>query len=213
MTEKEYNSLISRIEDKIQEDKYFKSTIYNLYLDTDNYDLIIKSIEKPLYKEKIRIRSYKIPNLEDKVFFEKKGKYKGVVFKRRIELTLKELYNYLETKELPIKNNQIMDELDYTVRTNSLKPKMFIAYDRLSYALKEDNNFRITFDYNLRSRTDELRLELGGSGVIFDDNYIMEIKSIGSIPNWFTDILSELKIYPKSFSKYGAIYKKEVAYV
>lgn len=136
-----------------------------------------------------------------------------MVFKRRIELPLKVLYNYLETKQLPIKDNQIMEELDYTIKVNKLKPKIFIAYDRLSYCLKEDKNFRITFDYNLRSRQDDLRLEYGDSGNLYDDNYIMEIKTTDSLPLWFADILSELKIYPKSFSKYGAIYKKEVHYV
>ena len=39
-------------------DKYGRTTIRNIYFDTDSYRLIRRSIEKPAYKEKIRIRSY-----------------------------------------------------------------------------------------------------------------------------------------------------------
>ena len=40
-------------------DKYGRTTIRNIYYDTDTYLLIRRSIEKPAYKEKLRIRSYR----------------------------------------------------------------------------------------------------------------------------------------------------------
>ena len=49
--------------------------IYNIYYDTDNSDVIRHSISKPYYKEKLRLRSYYIPNnSNDKVFLELKRK-------------------------------------------------------------------------------------------------------------------------------------------
>lgn len=210
LTLEEYEKLFEKINKRIARDKYFKSTICNLYLDTENSDLIIKSIDKPMYKEKIRVRSYDVPSKDDTIFLELKGKYDGVVFKRRIKLRLDEFYNYIETGEKPILDNQIMDEIDYVVKRYNLKPKMFLAYDRYSYYDIDDKNFRITFDTNLRSREDNLFLENGDAGKLYskDKFYIMELKSLKSLPLWFVDILSDLKIYPRSFSKYGNIYKK-----
>ena len=103
-----------------------------------------------------------------------------------------------------------MREIDYFIKYYKLVPKIFIAYDRLSYKAKEED-LRITFDFNLRSRRNNLKLEDGDKAdKFFDEDYIiMEIKTLGSLPLWFTHILSELKIYPSSFSKYGNIYKKE----
>lgn len=210
LTEDKYKKLITEINKKIEKDKYFKSTICNLYLDSENNDLISTSIDKPLFKEKVRLRSYRVPSKNDKVFLELKGKYNGIVFKRRVEITLTDFYKYIETGIKPIKNNQIMDEIDYIIKKHNLKPKLFLAYDRLSYYDKSDANFRITFDTNLRSRKDNLYLEYGDAGRLYEKEkfYIMELKSLKALPLWFVEILSKLNIYPTSFSKYGNIYKK-----
>ena len=211
LTEDEYKKLFNKIRENVEKDKYYQSTICNLYFDNESNDLIVKSLEKPIYKEKVRVRSYNIPEINDTVFLELKGKYDGVVFKRRVEVELSELYKYIETGELPnVSNKQIMKEIDYIIKRYDLKPKIYLAYDRLSFYDKNDINFRITFDSNLRSRNDNLKLEMGDGGKLYNGNkfYIMELKSLGSIPLWFIKILSELKIYPKSFSKYGNIYCK-----
>lgn len=210
LNEEQLNNLFNKINNYLEKDKYYKSTIENLYFDTLNNDLIIKSIEKPLFKEKVRLRSYNTPTNDDYVFLEIKNKYKGVVGKRRIKLTLKEYYNFINNN-IYDKKNQIAKEIDYHIKHYNLYPKIFIAYDRLSFKAKEDNNLRITIDSNLRYRYNNLELEKGSDGKKYFDNphYIMEIKTLGSLPLWLTRILSELKIYPKSFSKYGNIYKKE----
>lgn len=68
INEEKKKLLFEKIKDKIEQDKYYPSTICNIYFDNDNNDLIIKSLEKPVFKEKIRLRSYKMPNMEDNVF-------------------------------------------------------------------------------------------------------------------------------------------------
>lgn len=210
LNEEEKNNLFNIINNYLEKDTYYQSTIENIYFDTKNNDLIIKSIEKPLFKEKVRLRSYNIPNNNDYVFLEIKNKYKGVVGKRRIKITLEDYYKFINNSEFD-KNNQIAKEIDYHIKYYNLYPKIFIAYDRLSFKGKKDNNLRITLDSNLRYRYKNLKLEQGSDGKKYFDNphYIMEIKTLGSLPLWLTNILSELKIYPKSFSKYGNIYKKE----
>lgn len=93
-----------------------------------------------------------------------------------------------------------------------LKPKLFLAYDRNSYYAKEDSNLRITFDQNIRSREEDLRLELGDSGKLYFNKpmYIMEIKTLGSYPMWLVHALNDNYIYPASFSKYGSIYERSI---
>ena len=126
-------------------------------------------------------------------------------------MSLSEYYDLVNNNKFDA-DNQILKELYYHLKIYDLKPKIFIAYDRICYRSKEDKHLRITFDYNLRSRRNNLKLELGSDGDKFfdkDEKYIMEIKTLNSLPLWLVSILSELKIYPKSFSKYGNIYKKE----
>lgn len=210
LTKNQKQLLLEKISPYLKKDEFYESTICNVYFDNQNNDLIINSLEKPIFKEKLRLRSYQVPDLTDEVFLEIKEKYKGVVGKRRIKMTLKEFYNYYEKQEYD-KNNQIMKEIDYYFRYYELKPAIYIAYDRKSYRGKEDKNLRITIDSNLRSRYEDLKLELGDAGKKYfkEEFYIMEIKTLGAMPLWLVRSLSELKIYPTSFSKYGKIYEKE----
>ena len=197
--------LLNRIANYIEEDEYFKSEISNIYFDNENHELLIESLEKPVFKIKVRLRKY---NGCNDVFLEIKDKINGIVGKRRIKLTLDEFYDYINNHK--IKNNQIMKELDYYFKLFNLKPSIFVAYDRLSYKEKNNKNLRITIDANLRSRYNDLKLESGSYGDKYFDNdtYIMEIKVLDSMPLWLVKNLSKLKIYPISFSKVGSIYSK-----
>lgn len=215
-TEKKYvitvsqkNELLSFISDKIKSDEYGKSNVNSIYYDTDDYRLIRNSIEKPVYKEKLRLRSYSVPKGDSTVFLELKKKYKGVVYKRRKTLKYDDAQKYLKSHILP-DNSQIMREIDWTMNFyKTLKPKMFIGYDRLAYVGIENENLRITFDFNLRFRTDNLSLDSGNYGEsIIGNNYcIMEIKALNAMPLWLCLALDKLKIYPSSFSKYGTAYQ------
>ena len=196
------------ISENIEKDEYYQSTINNIYFDNDNNDLIVNSLEKPIFKAKVRLRSYNTPTINDYVFLEIKDKYKKIVGKRRIKMTLKEFYDYIDKGIY--KDNQIMRELDYYFKLFNLKPYIFLAYDRECYHENNNKDLRITIDSNLRSRKDNLNLELGSFGDKYfdEDKYIMEIKALDAMPIWLSRGLSELEIYPTSFSKVGSIYKK-----
>lgn len=211
LTKEQYISLFDNIKEKIEKDEYFDTTICNIYFDSDSDELINNSIQKPTYKHKVRLRSYGVPKLSDDVFLEIKFKFKKVVGKRRIKLKLRKFKKYLKNKTFD-HNDQIMKEIDYLFKIYKLKPSYFIAYDRLSYHECGNKNLRITIDSNLRSRRYKLSLELGDEGNLYFDEevYIMEIKTLGAMPLWLVRSLSELRIYPISFSKYGSIYKKDM---
>jgi SPX domain protein involved in polyphosphate accumulation len=209
LNKNEYEKMIKELNKYTIHDKYYESSICSVYFDDDNYDLIINSIDSPLYKEKVRLRSYGVIDDNGKVFLELKKKYKGVTYKKRVTMTLNEFWNYYEKSIIPKScDNLSMKEIDYCFNKYRLKPKMFISYDRYSYLDKENNNIRITFDYNIKYRDKHLNLDSNKylEDIIEDDIYIMEIKTRDSIPIWFTKILSNLKLYPSGYSKYKEAY-------
>lgn len=210
MTKEQKEEFLTKISDHLKKDKFFVSEIHNIYFDTEQNNLIIHSLDKPVFKDKFRVRSYGIPTLDDEVFLEMKTKYKGVVGKRRIKITLKEFYDYLNHQKVNIPT-QIFQEIDYYFHYYQLKPAIYIAYDRCSYKGNDDKNLRITFDTNLRSRRNHLKFQENAKMKQYfeEDYYIMEIKTVGSMPLWLVRTLSEMNIMPTSFSKYGKIYEKE----
>lgn len=208
-----YKMLREKLEDHMMVDEYGLSTICNIYYDTENYELIRRSIEKPAYKEKLRLRSYGVPTEDTKTFVEIKKKWDGVVYKRRVEMPMAESRAYLNEGMEPRKDGQIKREIDYFLDFYKPVPKMYIAYDRIAMYGKEDPSLRITLDFRIRYRLDDLDLTKGDHGtlVLNEDDVLMEIKVGGAYPLWLVDILSELEIYQVSFSKYGTAYKKELA--
>lgn len=211
LNQRQYDELIKKMEPYMQQDQYGLHTICNLYYDTEHYDLISHSIEKPVYKEKMRLRSYGVPGKEDRVFLEIKKKYAGTVYKRRIGLKLQEAYRCLDEGRCS-GGGQINREIDYFIHFYHPVPKQYIAYDRIALFGKEDSEIRITFDRNIRSRSCDLALEEGdyGEQILPAGNYLMEIKVPAAMPLWLVHFLEELKIYPCSFSKYGEVYKNIV---
>lgn len=213
LTPGQYGDFRQMIADRIEQDQYGLHTICSIYFDSSDDHIIRTSLNKPVYKEKLRLRSYGVPKDGDsQVFLELKKKYKGIVYKRRIPLTLEAAENYIY-RDIPPEQSQIFREIDYFRRLYNVYPKIFIGYDRIVMYGIEDNALRLTFDFNIRCRRDNLKLTDGDSGnFIIPEGYaLMEIKIAGAIPLWLSDILTELKIYPVSFSKYGEFYKKELA--
>lgn len=191
----------------ITEDKYFHSTICSIYYDTPSRLLVRNSIEKPIYKEKLRLRSYGVPSADDKVFVELKKKYCGVVYKRRTAMTISEAELFLSKKLLP--KTQIERELMWVLNYyKSIEPAMFVSYERDSYCGIQDKSLRITFDSKPLVREEKLRLTDGiwGEKILDDGLYIMEVKTPSAIPLWLADGLDRLRIFPRSFSKYGTGY-------
>lgn len=201
--------LLDGIENFLTPDVHGKSTICSLYLDTPDFLLIRNSIDAKAYKEKIRLRSYGTPQPDSKVFLELKKKYKGVVYKRRIAMTLKDAENYLDNGEKPVES-QIMSEIDYAMKFyNNPSPAMMIVYEREAFYVKELPNVRLTFDSAIRYRRTSLHLSEGDAGekIISDNEFLMEIKTDGAMPLWLSHALNKCGILPVSFSKYGTAYR------
>lgn len=216
ITDETYQKLRERLEEYMEADEHSRNgefyTICNIYYDTPNNDLIRRSIEKPMYKEKLRLRSYGVVEPDKKVFLEIKKKYEGLVNKRRTKLTLAEAYEFIETKQMPkfqpYMNEQVLKELQYTLNRMEIVPALFLSYDRVAMFGKDNKDFRMTFDRNITTRRYDLGLHYGiyGEKLLKEDEWIMEIKIDKAMPLWMTKILSELKIYPASYSKYGTEY-------
>lgn len=221
LTDSDKDALLSIIGEHMDSDPFNKDgkmyKICNLYLDTPSDELIRKSLEKPEFKEKIRLRSYGTVSLTDKVFLESKKKFAGVVNKRRTNFLLGEAYEYFESKKIPENpgakmNKQVMKEIDYIMHFYDLKPKVFISYDRWAFFEKNNSDFRLTIDTNIETRRTDLRLDSPayGTQLLQPGQWLMEAKAFKAFPLWFVHFLSERKLFKTSFSKYGTEYKMEL---
>lgn len=204
----QYEQLLSIINDRLIPDKHGKSTLCSLYLDTLDYLLIRNSIDAVSYKEKLRLRSYGVPDDDKKIFFEIKKKYKGVVHKRRVSMTKRDAFEYIQTQEMPF-DSQIMREIDYLMRFyRHPEPNVCILCEREAYFWQENLDIRLTFDKDIRYRRGFPNEENVSDGVriIDEGEFILEIKTLGAMPIELARALSECKIYPRSFSKYAHAY-------
>ena len=191
---------------------YLETGAAQKYYDTPDSLLIRRSLDKPLYKEKLRLRSYGIPSMDTTVYLEIKKKYEGIVNKRRIALPLREAYAYLERGIRPERDSQILREMDAFLARYPLERGLYLAYDRIALFGTEDPEFRVTFDTRIRSRRSDIGLEAGDRGTLLlpEDMVLMESKFLGAAPLWFVELLADLRIYPASFSKYGSVYQREM---
>lgn len=205
--------LLSAMDGRMSIDKYGRTTIRNIYFDTDTYQLVRRSIEKPIYKEKLRIRSYSSVTPEDKVFVELKKKYNDVVYKRRISVAEHAAMDWICGRAPSPKNTQISAEIDYFLRFYAtVQPRVYLSYEREAYYCLDGTDFRVTFDDNILARRTELSLcsEPYGERLIENGLVLMELKCSGGIPLWMARALSEERIYKTSFSKYGTAYQKYI---
>jgi len=208
LTRQQAASLKRVMEDYMASDDYGLTNIRNLYYDTDNYRLIRNSIEKPVYKEKLRLRSYGDPK-NGEVFVELKKKYQSVVYKRRLAMPETQALAWLESGQCP-QDHQIGREINaFLAFYGTLAPRVFLSYDREAFFCKDGSDLRITFDDNIRCRQENLHLhENSGVPVLDPALVLMEIKTGGGIPLWLTHALSVGRIYKTSFSKYGTAYQR-----
>lgn len=211
LTHAQYQAMRLGMAPYMEPDAYPRYSISNIYYDTEHYDLIRASLEKPVYKEKLRLRSYGVPGDLDPAFVEIKKKYDGVVYKRRITMQMRDAEPYLGGARIG-DGSQISREIDWFLQFYRPEPKVFLAYDREAYAAADGGELRITFDTAIRVRSNDLDLRSGDYGVpLLESNQIlMEIKIPGTAPMWLARLLSENHIFPTSFSKYGTYYKEFV---
>lgn len=230
----QYRSLLEALDSRMALDAFGRTCILSRYLDTPDRALIERSLDKPLYKEKLRLRAYGDPRADDRVFVELKKKYKGLVYKRRVGCSLAAARAYLNgvpyeeaCARFPLpdpvmaaesrspRSVQIAREIDaFIARHESLRPSMLIACERLSYAACEEradvpDDLRITFDEGIVYR-DLFASDASAAParpLLPSGHVVMEIKSSGPFPLWLVRALDACEAYPSSFSKYGAAYR------
>ena len=210
LTKAQKETVLAAMEPHMKLDKYGRTIIRNLYYDTDSYLLIRRSIEKPAYKEKLRLRSYKKAGFDDTVFAELKKKYNDVVYKRRIALPNREAMAWLSGGKHCDQYTQIAQEIDYVMWLyGNMRPAVFLSYEREAYYANDGSDFRVTFDDTILCRQEDLSLdsEVYGTPILPEGKVLMEIKCSGGIPLWMTQVLSRERIYKTSFSKYGTAYQ------
>ncbi len=204
----QFEQFLEKCESKITEDEYKEFTVNNIYYDNEENLLLRRSIAKPYYKEKLRLRGYN--DFENnQLFLEIKKKCDKVVYKRRSNISFEEVDDSLDMRNV---DTQIKKEIDFFIKRYNPIPKYYIGYRRTAFKAKENHSLRITFDKDITYRLDDLDLRSGfyGKKLLDKNQVIMEIKTNGSMPLWLVKVLNELKIYPTSYSKVGNIYKKEL---
>ena len=221
LTQAQVDTLIPKLLEYMNLDDHCQNgkdySIYNLYYDTRDHNLIRHSLSKPYYKEKLRLRSYNVPTSpDDKVFLELKKKIGGIVNKRRAVLTLKDADDFIKLGKRPVTTNimtqQVVNEIVYFLSYNDVAPAVYISYQRLAFSGKEDKEFRVTFDYDIKTRRTDLSLEKASYGdpLLKKGKYLMEVKFSSAVPIWLSKTLSDLLIYRTGFSKYGSEYENNL---
>lgn len=228
LTSRQKEQIIKAAAGRMVPDPYGRSTIRNIYFDTDTYRLIRRSIEGTAYKEKLRIRSYRPARAGDTVFIELKKKYDSVVYKRRLAIPLEAaIAGLTDSKPLPDsrpadnaepdsarRSKQIANEINYfKAYYQTLRPRVFLSYEREAFYDPDDHNIRLTFDENILARQSDLTLsaDSGGKPLLDPNQILMEIKVAGGMPLWITHLLASMKLYKTSYSKYGTVYQRCIA--
>ena len=232
ITDAQCKALKDELSSRMRLDDYGVTRIDSLYLDTPDRSLICRSLEKPLYKEKIRIRSYDAFSQAQAVFVEIKKKLDGIVYKRRVRMSAEGARAYVAglpyeqaQERYPVEGMvdalapgkvQIAREIDaFMRRYDDLAPSMLISCMREAWCPLDigisDGVDRITFDedityVDLFEDASVQRRRVAGAGLV-----VMEIKCAGAYPLWLCELLSAHGAYPRSFSKYGNAYKRVLA--
>ncbi|WP_125116530.1 polyphosphate polymerase domain-containing protein [Agathobaculum sp. Marseille-P7918] len=210
LTAQQKQALLRAMQEHMQLDRFGRSTIRNIYYDTDTFRLIRRSLEKPTYKEKLRIRSYRQARPGDPVFVELKKKFQSVVYKRRLVLPEAQAMDSFRTgSALPVQS-QIANEIEYfRAYYRTLRPAVFLSYEREAFYALDGSDFRVTFDENIlyRCRDFSLGSPVYGTSLLACGQTLMEIKTSGGMPLWMTHTLTEHGVFHTSFSKYGAAYQ------
>ena len=215
--------ILEAMEPYMEMDRFGRSTVRNIYFDTDDFVLARHSIAKPDFKEKLRVRCYAEADADSTVFVELKRKFDGVVYKRRVGLREADAMRWMAgsndpavMSSLAAGSPQVTSEIEYFRGLYSgLKPVLYLSYDREAYRMKDGAHaadggaeFRVTFDCNIRCRETglTLRSEAYGTEMLEEGMFLMELKCPGAIPLWMTEVLSKEHLYKTSFSKYGTAY-------
>jgi hypothetical protein len=220
--------LFSLLGDALRMDERGRTRISNLYLDTPDHLLIRRSVEKPDFKEKLRVRTYGTVCDEDhSAFLEIKRKCLGTVYKRRVRMTLREARGLVEAGAIPRSpyqgdaarvalNRQIMRELQWALtHYGALAPTLAVGYERCAYTYRaDDGSLRLTLDRDLRwceAAWERDGYDGRGCQLLSSGACLMELKASAPLPPSLTHALDQLELYPRSFSKVGRSYEALMA--
>ncbi len=208
LTGEQYEALRRGMAPYVRPDVYSHYTICSIYCDTPDFAIVRNSLDKPVYKEKLRLRSYGVPGSRDTAFVELKKKFDGVVYKRRVTVNAAQAAECVCTGRLR-RDDQISREINWFLHSRQPRPAAYIGYDREAWSGIGYPELRITFDTNLRARNWDLDLRAGDFGelILPWEIILMELKFTGGAPMWLARLLSENRVRPASFSKYGTYYK------
>lgn len=204
--------LKDRLRGHMEVDEYGLTTIASLYYDTPDYRLVRASLEKPEFKEKIRLRSYGSASAFSPVYLELKRKAYGIVYKRRVQSTIPKVARFFAGEGESLSGGQINKEITYFRNFyGELVPACLIIYDRVAY-FEPGGDLRMTIDYNPRYRMEDLNLttSMDGTSLLPEGYAILEVKVQDAFPLWLSEILTTGKIYQSSLSKYGEAYKQQI---
>lgn len=119
-----------------------------------------------------------------------------------------------------MEQSQIAQEINWLfLKHTDLLPKVLISYDRLSLYLEDDEDFRVTFDQNIRYQVNHVALAANRGELVAPElDVLMEVKAMGAYPLWFVELLTKHHVQKGSFSKYAQTYqrylfKEELFYV
>ncbi len=213
LTISEYRSLLNIMKNYMIMDEYGRHKISNIYFDTDDYRIIRHSIEKPKYKEKLRLRVYGEPNEDSIAFIELKKKFNGVVYKRRVASSKNDALSYFNDEHPNDNGCQIRKEVNYFRKCyKGIIPKVYLSYEREAFSCKDDEHFRMTFDFKIKMRDNDISFYDSDSDnkVLGDDYVLLEVKTVTGLPFWLLDFLNKNNIFSTSFSKYGTAYKNYI---
>jgi hypothetical protein len=205
----QYQEMIDVLNDYACTDKYGLSTIYSIYYDNDEFGITRNSLKKSAYKEKLRLRSYGIPQPGDTVYLELKKKFKDITYKQRIPVPFTGVETCLNFRPDNYPHDYIRNEIEWVLNYYKPFPQFTVCYNRRAFRGLKDKTLRITFDANIRWRASGLDFSRGfyGSPLLGENEYLMEVKVENSMPLYLTACLAGLKIYPFSFSKFRSAYE------
>jgi len=208
-TDAQTEGFLNAVADRVRPDVYSSSDVNNIYYDTPDRLLIRRSLDKPTYKEKLRLRCYGQPDDQTQAFIELKKKFQRVVYKRRLSMPYEDAVAFLDGKREP--RSQIEREVRWMFQIYpGLAPAYCIFYHRDSVVGVEDPEIRITVDRDIRWRDWDTDVRLGnyGNDLIPTNLRIIELKVHGSMPLWMVHALSAQSIRPATFSKYGNAFRQ-----
>ena len=190
-------------------------SIHNIYFDDEENSVITRSLMRPKFKEKLRLRSYEYPTSGDEpVFLELKRKINGVVTKRRAILPYNAAMDFVTKGKRPLaesyQQERMLSEIGFFLSRKKVSPKVMISYDRLALFDASDPTLRVTFDKNIETRRYDVDLMLGPGGeqLLEPNERLMEIKFHKALPKRLCDLLTAEKIFMTRFSKYGSEYSR-----